>query len=46
MVLGARLTLGKGTCRLALLERCGGVCWDTVVGRRVVSLYFLALLSP
>ena len=46
MMLGARLTVGEGTCRLALLEGCGGVCWNTVVGRRVVGLYFLALLSP
>jgi len=29
-----------------LLEGCRGLCWDTVVGRRPVSLYFLALLSP
>ena len=46
MVLGASFTLGEGTCRLALLEGCGSVCWDAVVGRRAVSLYFLALLSP
>jgi len=44
--LGARLTLGEGTCRLALLKRCGSICWDAVVGRRDVSLYFLTLLSP
>ena len=46
MRLGARLTLGMGTYRLVLLEGCGSVCWDAVVGRRVVSLYFLVFLSP
>ena len=46
MMLGARLTLGEGTCWLALLEGCGSMCWDAVVRRRAVSLYFLALLSP
>jgi len=46
MVLGVRLTLREGTCRLAFLEGCGGVCRDAIVGRRAVSLYFLVLLSP
>ena len=46
MVLGARLTLRVGACRLAFLEGCGGVRWDAIVGRRAGSLYFLALLSP
>ena len=46
MVLGARLTLGKGTCWIVLLKRCESMCWDAVVGRRVVCLYFLVLLSP
>jgi hypothetical protein len=45
MVLGAGLPLRKGTCRFALLERRGGVCWDAIVGRRAVSLYFLTLLA-
>ena len=46
MVLSARFTLGKGTCWLVLLKGCRSMCWDAVVGRRVVSLYFLTLLPP
>ena len=46
MVLGAGLTLREGTCRLAFLEGCGGVCWDAIVGKRAICLYFLVLLSP
>ena len=46
MMLGARFSLGMGTCRLVLLEGCRSLCWDAVVGRRVVSLYFLVFLSP
>jgi hypothetical protein len=46
MVLGARLTLGRGTCRPALLKRYGSMCWNAVVGRRAICLYFLVHLSP
>ena len=44
---GARFTLrtGIGGCRLVLLEGCGSLSGDTVVGRRVVSLYLLAFFS-
>ena len=46
-MLSARFTLGKGTCRLVLLEGCRSMCWNAVVGRRrVVCLNFLVLLSP
>jgi len=40
------LPWGRGTFRLVLLEGCLSLWWDAVVGRRVVSLYFLAFLSP
>ena len=46
LVLGARLILRKGTSQLALLEGCGSMCQNAVVGRRAVCLDFLALLSP
>ena len=46
MVLGARLALREGACRLALLEGCRWVCWNAVVGRRAVTLYSLTLLFP
>ena len=55
MVLGVRFTLRVGACRpslrvvgcrFVLLEGGGGMRWNVVVGRRAVSLYFLALLSP
>ena len=45
-VLSMGLALRKGTHLLALLEGSGVMCWDMVVGRRVVSLYFLTLLFP
>jgi len=48
MMWGARFTLrtGIGSCQLVLLEGCGSLWWDVVVGRRAVSLDFLALLFP
>ena len=44
ILLGAWFTLRTGTdgCRLVLLEGCGSLWWDAVVGRRAVSLDFLA----
>jgi len=48
MMWGVRFTLRAGTdgCRLVLLEGCGSLWWDAVVGGRAVSLDFLTLLSP
>ena len=47
-MLGAWFTLRAGTdgYRLVLLEGCGSLWWDVVVGRRAISLDFLAFLSP
>ena len=43
---GARFTLRMGTdgCRLVLLEGCGRLWWDAIVGRRAIG--FVAFLSP
>ena len=48
LVRGAWFTLRTGTdgCRLVLLEGCGNLWRDAVVGRRVVHLDFLPFLSP
>jgi len=46
MMWGARFILGMGVCQLVPLEGCGSLWWDVVVGRRAVSLDFLAFLSP
>jgi hypothetical protein len=45
-VLSMGLALRKGTRLLALLEGSGVMCWDMVVGRRVVSFYFLMFIFP
>jgi len=42
---GARFTLRTGVYRLVLLEGCGSLWWDAVVGRRAASLDFLVFLS-
>ena len=46
----ALLTMGpalrRGIRLLAFLEGSRDVCWDAVVGRRAVGLYFLTLLFP
>ena len=31
---------------LALLEGSWTICWDAVVGRRAISIYFFTLLFP
>ena len=48
MMWGVRFTLRAGTdgYRLVLLEGCGSLWWDAVVGRRAVCLDFLPFLSP
>jgi hypothetical protein len=48
LVWGAQFTLRTSTdgCRFVLIEGCGSLWWDAVVGGRVVSLDFLTLLSP
>ena len=45
-VLTIGLALRRSTRPLALLEGSEDMCWDAVVGRRAVSLYFLTLLFP
>ena len=46
LIWDARLTLRMGTdgCWLVLLERCGSLWWDAVVGGRAICLYLVALL--
>ena len=46
MMWGARFTLRAGAYRLILLEGCGSLWWDAVVGRRAIRLDFLSFLSP
>ena len=48
LVQGARFTLRTGTSSywLVLFEGCGSLWRNAVVGRRAISLDFLALLSP